>query len=69
VFHQTHATVLWPALPIVVSHDVFIVWIRVFGEITLDEFSGLIAGELKEDVEVIYVTEVDADGVFGLEFD
>jgi hypothetical protein len=68
VLHQSHSAVLGPALSVVVAHDVLVVGVRVFCQEPLDQFSGLVVGELEEDVEMVDVPQVDSDGMPGLDF-
>lgn len=42
MFHQPHAGIPRPALFVVVAHDVFVVWIGVLREITLNQVSGIL---------------------------
>jgi len=69
MLHQTHSAVLWPAFSIIIPHHIFIIRIRVLGEIALDEFSRLITSELKENVEMINIAEVYSNGVLCLQLD
>jgi len=36
VLHQTHSAVSWPTLLVVVTDNVFVVWIWIFCEESLD---------------------------------
>lgn len=45
MFHQPHAGVTWPALLVVVAHNVLIVGVRVLGEVPLNQISGLVSRE------------------------
>ena len=29
VFHEPHASISWPAFPVVVAHNILIIWVRV----------------------------------------
>ena len=42
VFHEPHTCIPWPAFPVVVAHDVFVIWVRVFCQVTLDQITGFI---------------------------
>ena len=68
VFHQPHAAVFGPALPVIVANHVLIIGIRVLSEVSLNEFPGLVTGEFEENVEMVDISEIDPDGVFGLQF-
>lgn len=50
MFHQPHAGVAWPALLVVVTHNVLIVGVRVLGEVPLNQISGLVSREPKKCV-------------------
>lgn len=45
MFHQPHAGVTWPALLVVVTHNVLIVGVRVLREVPLNQISGLVSRE------------------------
>lgn len=45
VFHQPHPGVTWPALLVVVAHNVLIVGVRVLREVPLNQISGLVSRE------------------------
>lgn len=36
VFHQSHPTILWPTLLIIVANYILVVWIRIFSQIPLN---------------------------------
>lgn len=56
MLHESHSAVFRPAFSIIVPDDIFIVGIRIFSEVPLDQFPCLIAGKLEEDIEVVYVS-------------
>lgn len=68
MFHQPHPAIFRPALSVVVPHNVLVIWVWVLGEESLDEFSCFIVCELKEDIQVIDVPEVDPDGMSCFDF-
>ena len=45
VLHESHARVSRPALLVVVAHDVLIVGIRMFCQVTLDQVTSLLSSE------------------------
>ena len=55
VFHEPHTCIPWPAFPVVVAHDVFVIWVRVFRQVTLDQITGFICckPEIQSKVAVI----------------
>mmetsp|Transcript_8730 Transcript_8730/g.18587 ORF Transcript_8730/g.18587 Transcript_8730/m.18587 type:complete len:747 (-) Transcript_8730:2392-4632(-) len=63
VLHQPHARVTGPALAVVVADDVLVVGVRVLGEVALDQVLGLLGSEAEEDVDLVDVARVEADGV------
>lgn len=60
---ESHAAIPRPAALIVVANDVVISRIRIGGEIALDEITGFISTEPKQDVESVNVTRVETDGM------
>lgn len=48
MFHQPHAGVTWPALLVIVTHNVLIVGVRVLREVPLNQISGLVSREPEE---------------------
>lgn len=48
MFHQPHASITWPALLVVVTHNVLIVGVRVLREVPLNQISGLVSREPEE---------------------
>lgn len=69
MFHQSHPAILRPTFFVVVTDDVLIVGIRVFSEISLNEFSGFICCEFEDDVDGVYVSHVDSNRMPGLGLD
>lgn len=63
VLHETHAGITGPALLVVVTDNVLVVGVGVFGEVALDQVTSLLSGETKEHPETIGVSRVQADGV------
>ena len=45
VLHESHARVSWPALLVVVAHNVLIVGIWMFRQLTLDQVTSLLSSE------------------------
>ncbi|KAH3880742.1 hypothetical protein DPMN_004664 [Dreissena polymorpha] len=45
VFHEPHPGVPGPALLVVVSHDVLIVWVWVLSQVALDQVPGILSRE------------------------
>lgn len=43
VLHEPHASIPWPAFPVVVAHNVLIIWIRVLCQITLNQITCFIS--------------------------
>lgn len=52
MLHETHAGISWPALLVVVPHNVLVVGVRVLGEVPLDEVFGLLSSEAEHDVHL-----------------
>lgn len=48
VLHEAHASVAGPALLVIIAHNVLVVWVRVLGEVALDQVPCLIRGEPAE---------------------
>jgi len=48
MFHQSHASIAWPAFPVVVADDVLIVRVRMFRQVTLDQISCFLRREPAE---------------------
>ena len=42
VLHQPHSGVAWPALLVVIPHDVLVVWVRMFCQISLYQVTCLV---------------------------
>ena len=45
MFHQSHSSVTRPTLPVVITHYVLIVRIRVLCQVALDEVTSVLCGE------------------------
>ena len=52
MLHETHAGISWPALLVVVPHNVLVVGVRVLSEVSLDEVFGLLSSEAEHDVHL-----------------
>lgn len=63
MFHESHSGISWPALFVVVTHNVFIVGIGMLGQVPLDEITGLLGTEAEEHVDLVDVTRVKPDGM------
>jgi len=66
MFHQPHSTVFRPALSIVISNNILVIWIRILSQIPLNQLSCLVFGEFEEYVEMIYISKIYSDGMLGL---
>mmetsp|Transcript_13888 Transcript_13888/g.19295 ORF Transcript_13888/g.19295 Transcript_13888/m.19295 type:complete len:371 (-) Transcript_13888:1044-2156(-) len=68
VLHKSHTSISWPALLVVVPHNVFVVRVRVLCQVSLDKISGFIVVETVENVQLVNVSAVQSDWVldFGL---
>lgn len=42
MLHQSHASITWPTLLVVVANNVFIVGIRVLRQVALNQIPGII---------------------------
>lgn len=69
MLHQSHTTILRPALSVVVANHVFIIGIRIFSQIPLDQLSCLITCELEKNVKMVYISQIDSDGMLSLKLD
>ena len=65
---QSHSAIPRPASLVVVSNNVLVVGIRLHRQVPLDQVTGFVRGESEEDVNPVYVSRVEPDGVsdFGL---
>eukprot|EP00123_Amoebidium_parasiticum_P018099 comp24100_c1_seq1/m.43516 comp24100_c1_seq1/g.43516 ORF comp24100_c1_seq1/g.43516 comp24100_c1_seq1/m.43516 type:complete len:578 (+) comp24100_c1_seq1:3557-5290(+) len=63
VLHQAHALVTWPALLVVVAHDVLVVGVGVLRQVLLDQVPALLGREPEEDVHTVDVARVQTDRV------
>jgi len=68
MFHQSHAAISWPAFLVVVADKVFVVGVRVFCEVPLNQIAGLILLETEHDIQLVYISAIESDGVSGLCF-
>ena len=69
VLHQPHPGVTRPALLVVVADDVLIVGIGMFGQVSLNQVSGLLSSESEENVDSVDVTRKETNWVrhFGVD--
>ena len=66
MFHQTHTTVAWPALFVVVADDVLVIRIRMLGKIALNEVATLVGRESEEHMNAVDVALIESNGMSGL---
>jgi len=66
VLHQPHPGVARPALPVVVADHVFVVWVGVLGQVSLDEVLALFRREAQQNVQPVDVAAVEPDRVANL---
>lgn len=52
MLHQTHAGISWPALLVVVAHNILIIGVRVLCQVPLDQVLGLLSSEPEHDVHL-----------------
>lgn len=45
MLHQSHAGITWPALLVIIAHDVLVVGVRVLRQVPLDQISGFVSRE------------------------
>ena len=69
MLHESHSTVFWPASLIVVADNIFVIGIRVLGQESLYQFSGLISNKSEHNVHMVYITHVHSDGMTGFNLD
>lgn len=50
MLHKSHPTIFRPAFAIIVANNIFIIGIWILSQISLNQFSGFITGELEQDV-------------------
>lgn len=43
MLHQSHASITWPTLLVVIPNNIFIVWIRVLSQVPLNQIPGIIS--------------------------
>lgn len=43
MLHQSHASVTWPTLLVVIANNIFIVGIRVLSQVPLNQIPGIIS--------------------------
>mmetsp|Transcript_15679 Transcript_15679/g.34078 ORF Transcript_15679/g.34078 Transcript_15679/m.34078 type:complete len:202 (-) Transcript_15679:3719-4324(-) len=65
---QPHAAIAWPAFLVPVTYGVFVVWIRMFNEVALDEILPLSGIKLEQNVDLVHVPRVQANGMTDLRF-
>ena len=63
VFHEAHASIARPTLPVVVANNVLVVGVRVLRQVALDQVSCLLCRKAKEEVDTVDVARVVADWV------
>ena len=59
--HQSHSGVSRPALFVIISDNVFIVWIGVLSEVTLDQIARLVRRKAEENVQLVDVARIQPD--------
>jgi len=69
MLHQPHPTIFWPTLSIVITHHIFIIWIRVFSKISLDQFSCLIFCKSKQNINMVDISQIDSYRMLHLQLD
>lgn len=52
MLHKTHARISWPALLVVVAHNVLVVGVGVLCQVPLDEVLRLLSSEPEHDVHL-----------------
>jgi hypothetical protein len=63
VLVQTHSTILGPTSPVGVVDNIFVVWIRVHGEVSLNQISRLVRSEAEENMNSVNISSVESDWV------
>lgn len=66
MFHQPHPTVFGPTFFVIVADNILVVWVRVLGEITLDELSCLVGGKFEQNIQMIHIPEINSNRMFSL---
>ena len=61
MLNQPHSTVTWPALLIVVTHDVLIIGIRVLRQESLDQVARILFIKLEDNVDFVDIPHVEPD--------
>jgi hypothetical protein len=56
VFHQPHSRVSRPAFLVVVAHDVLVVRVGMFGQVTLNQIASFFGRESEENVDSVDVS-------------
>ena len=61
MFHQSHSSISWPAFFVVVSDNVFIVGIRMFGQVPLDQITCFFGSKSEKHVNTIHVSGIQSN--------
>mmetsp|Transcript_15454 Transcript_15454/g.29757 ORF Transcript_15454/g.29757 Transcript_15454/m.29757 type:complete len:203 (-) Transcript_15454:2932-3540(-) len=69
MLHEAHARIPRPALLVIVAHDVFVIGVRVLGEVALDEVARLLRREAQQHVQLVHVPAVQANRMPHLRLD
>jgi hypothetical protein len=67
MFHEPHSAVLGPALPIIITNHVFVVWIRIFSKISLNKLPCFIFCKFEKDIEMINISQINPDWMLSLQ--
>ena len=66
MLHETHTTILGPAFFVVVSHNVLVVRVRVFGQVALDQVFRFFLVEPEDHEYLVDIAAEETNGMAGL---
>ena len=69
MFHQSHSSISWPAFFVVVSDNVFIVGIRMFGQVPLNQITSFFGSKSEKHVNTIHVPRKQSNGMRNFRID
>jgi hypothetical protein len=69
MLHEPHTSVSRPAFLVIISDNVFVVRVRMLGQIALYELFGLVGREAEQDVNAVDVSHVESNRMRALDLD
>ena len=68
MFHKSHPTIFRPTFPIIIANNILVIRVRILSKISLDKFSRLVRGKLKQNIEMVNIPQIYSDRMLCLEF-